>query len=227
MDGAGKVTRAAAKCKGPGLGLNLMDSCWIQALQTRPRVPGNQYCRSSTRPALGRWERSCFRNQRKLQDSWGFYSSHSYCKPSSPSISVLGGKRSPRFLANGIATCAYPIKELNAAAAPALFPDTLALANSKQSNVKYILLHCWADGIAWRKLQKATGQMAAALFFPRYFINPRESKEIYWILNSSFTYSLKSSSASELAVTAGLQLAVILKICSKVWEVSFWGGIKR
>lgn len=179
-------------------------------------------------PALAQpWERSCFRNQRKLQDPRGFYSSHSYCKPSSPSISVLGGKRSPRFLANGIATCTYPMKELNSAAAPALFPDTLALANSKQSNVKYILLHCWADGIAWRKLQKATGQMAAALFFPRYFINPRESKEIYWILNSSFTYSLKSSSASKLAVTAGLQLAVILKSCLKVWEVSFWGGIKR
>lgn len=225
MDGAGKVTRAAAKCKGPGLGLILMDSYWIQALQTRPRVPGNQ---NIADPALAQpWETSCFRNQRKLQDSQGVYSSHSYCKPSSPSISVLGGKRSPRFLANGIATCTYPMKELNSAAAPAVFPDTLALANSKQSNVKYILLHCWADGIAWRKLQKATGQMAAALFFPRYFINPRESKEIYWILNSSFTYSLKSSSASKLAVTAGLQLAVILKICLKVWEVSFWGGIKR
>lgn len=104
--------------------------------------------------------------------------------------------------------------------AAALSPDTSAFANSSTIQYKTHPAPLLGCGTAWRKLQEATGQVAAVLDFPRYFTNARESKETSWILNSSFRYSLKSSSASKSAVTPGLQLAVILKICLRLWEVS-------
>lgn len=66
-------------------------------------------------------------------------------------------------------------------------------------------------------------QGSSRAVFPRYFINPRENKEIFLDFKQFFfRYSLKSSSTSKLALAPGLQLPVILKICLKVW-----GGIKR
>lgn len=77
--------------------LILLDSCWIQALQTRPCVPGDQYCRAITHPGdVG---------EELLQELKGpaKFPEVLFLKPSSSSTSVLGGKDSPRFLASGIA----------------------------------------------------------------------------------------------------------------------------
>lgn len=73
--------------------LILMDSCWIQASQMSSCVPGNPSCRSSTGLALGRGEELPQGQKEAAKLPRGLF-----LKPPSPSISVLGGEDSPRFL---------------------------------------------------------------------------------------------------------------------------------
>lgn len=107
---------------------------------------------------------------------------------------------SPKLLVNIIATWVYWVMELSNSAAPhALFIRLLPASSlsliTVQCQYKTLILlrapaHCWAAGdcadkTAWRKLQEdelCRQSMPAKIFF-RYFVNPRQSKKIYWVLN--------------------------------------------
>lgn len=152
------------------------------------------------------------RNNRKMQsshrrqhqcfipDALTPFSSHplpvSLCLEGSTEILV----NSPRLLANIIATWVYWVMELSNSAPPhALFirllpASSLSLITVRCQYKTLILLqapaHCraagdCADKTAWRKLQEdeLCRQSVPVKIFFRYFVNLRQSKKIYWVLN--------------------------------------------
>lgn len=62
-----------------------------------------------------------------------------------------------------------------------------------------------------------------AKLFSRYFVNPRQSEKIYWVLNSQFLQIFsKNKQCFKISRNSWIAASCHPQNCLNVWKVSFW-----